>query len=197
MWVNTRIVLLSAFAIIAGACAASDDAGTGSKKPAPTSCTTVSDCPTGTKACVNSFCVSQECVDADGDGAGVGPGCAKWDCDDNDPTVPAGTESCDNGKDDDCDGLIDEGCPCKDELGNPVPDGTTRACGGQFDCAGVQRCENNTWSAVCEGGKAPSQEICGNSVDEDCDGDLDNGCCTGGESVCPGTAVCSSNGICN
>ena len=190
---------LGILAVLVTACAAGDDSGgpTGPTKPAPTTCNDVSDCPTGTKACVGNFCVSQECPDADGDGAGVGPGCATFDCDDNDPSVPASSEICDNNKDDDCDGLSDEGCPCKDDLGNPVPDGTTRPCGGSGDCAGIQTCENSAWATSCEGGRAPEQEICGNDTDENCDGKKDEGCCPGSETVCTGTAVCSSNGICN
>jgi len=53
------------------------------------------------------------CTDADGDGfSGVGAACQPEDCDDMDPAVnPAQGEIPGNGKDDDCDGLIDEG-PC-------------------------------------------------------------------------------------
>lgn len=185
-------------ALLVFACSAGDEGGSKpSSQPAPKSCDTISDCPAGTNACVSNFCVSQECPDADGDGAGVGPGCATFDCDDSDPNIPAAGEVCDNNKDDDCDGLTDEGCPCKDDQGNPVPDGTTRACGGDGDCAGLQACESNQWSSECQGGRAPSQEICGNDTDEDCDGAKNNGCCPNGEVVCDGTAVCSSNGICN
>jgi hypothetical protein len=61
----------------------------------------------------------------------------------------------------------------------------------------VQTCVSGTWAATCEGGRVPEQEICGNTVDENCDGVLDDGCCPGTEAPCPGTAVCSSNGICN
>lgn len=186
-------------ALVLTACSAVDGAGNRPvpKKPPPTSCTSVGDCPVGTKACISNFCVQQDCPDADGDGAGVGPGCAKFDCDDNDPSVPAASEVCGNGKDDDCNGLIDEGCVCQDEYGTPVPDGEKQACGGKFSCAGTQECVNGLWSSQCVGGKAPSPEICGNDEDEDCDGAKDNGCCPGSESVCSGTAVCSSNGICN
>jgi len=51
------------------------------------------------------------CADFDLDGDGWGYGCVgqEYDCNEYDGSInPAGTESC-NGKDDDCDGLIDEG----------------------------------------------------------------------------------------
>jgi hypothetical protein len=47
--------------------------------------------------------------DADGDGAPDGHCTAVGDCDDNDPTVfPDHVEVCDNHKDDNCDGRVDE-----------------------------------------------------------------------------------------
>ena len=55
---------------------------------------------------------ASSCVDTDGDGYGdpAGDDCAypELDCDDTDPSVnPGAQEVCDNGFDDDCDGLVD------------------------------------------------------------------------------------------
>jgi hypothetical protein len=62
-----------------------------------------SDCPMG-GSCVGGVC-SWGGGDADGDGFDGGA-----DCDDADPTVhPMAGERC-NMRDDDCDGLVDEGC---------------------------------------------------------------------------------------
>jgi hypothetical protein len=94
-------------------------------------------------------------------------------------TLPA-DELCD-GADRDCDGAIDDGCPC-----DP---GDTTVCGAEFllgVCrSGMQRCaESGTWSG-CEGAIAPSSEICGNALDEDCDGTADELCgCTPVPEVC-------------
>ncbi len=62
------------------------------------------------------------CVDKDGDGFGVGRDCeGPQDCDDNDPnTYPGAPELC-NGKDNNCNGIIDSCCPgtyCCDEDGD-------------------------------------------------------------------------------
>lgn len=59
---------------------------------------------------------------------------------------------------------------------------------------------DNEWSGVCEGGRGPAAETC-NNVDDDCDGDVDNGFalglpCTEGLGVClqRGVTVCDANG---
>ncbi|HJL17235.1 MAG TPA: MopE-related protein [Sandaracinaceae bacterium LLY-WYZ-13_1] len=79
-------------------------------------------------------------------------------------------ESCD-GTDEDCDGAVDEGCPCRP--------GETRDCaasaGTRPPCtAGAQAClEDGTWGE-CEGAVRPVSEICDNGVDDDCDGTVDD-----------------------
>jgi len=62
-------------------------------------------------SCVAGACVDEPvCVDLDGDGAG--PGCGSDDCRPLDPTVaPGRTETCD-GRDQNCNGVVDDGGVC-------------------------------------------------------------------------------------
>lgn len=81
-------------------------------------------------------------------------------------------DKCD-GKDNDCDGTIDENCPCTKE-------GETRSCyGGAADTlnkgeckAGSQSCTQGKWTE-CQGEIVPKQEICDDQKDNDCDGKID------------------------
>ncbi len=77
-----------------------------------------------------------------------------------------------NQRDDDCDSAIDEGCACAE--------GDERACGREgtpgSSCAiGMQRCVEGEWSACLEA-RGPRPEICGNAIDDDCDGERDERC---------------------
>ncbi len=181
---------MGALSIRAAGCAA----GSTTSVPFGAACDSDAACMEG-GSCVRGHCVAAACVDMDRDRAGLGPGCDTFDCDDADPTIPTadGSEAC-NDRDDNCNGAVDERCPCT-EGGSPVPDGSTRPC-GVSDCAGTQACRARVWS-TCEGGRTPMAfETCFNDLDDNCDGAQDEGCCPGSEARCPGTAVCSSSGIC-
>jgi hypothetical protein len=129
--------------------------------------------------------------DADGDGRGAAGNSTQActapagyvgsddDCDDTDNSVyPGATEACD-GKDNDCDGQTDEGAQNTfyrdadgDGYGNSAL--TTQACSAPAGFVG-----NNT---DCDDGNAninPGRtEICGNGIDDNCNGQTDEGCVT-------------------
>jgi hypothetical protein len=118
-------------------------------------------------------------LDADGDGAGVGAStctCApvglatattNGDCDDDSKAVHPGAKEVCNDVDDNCDGVTDEGC---DDDGDGYCDGGMVIVGSPVICTyGVKDCND---SAASVHPSAP--EICGNGVDDDCNGVTDD-----------------------
>ncbi len=103
--------------------------------------------------------------------------------------VDPSAESC-NGLDDNCDGTVDENNP-----------GGGAACGtGQLGAcaAGTMQCQAGG-NLMCVRNTGPTTELC-NGIDDDCDGQTDEGnpgggaaCTTGQQGVCsPGTQQCQS-----
>ncbi|HVZ72152.1 MAG TPA: choice-of-anchor Q domain-containing protein [Polyangia bacterium] len=113
---------------------------------------------------------SGPCVDNDGDGFGVGPGCAGPDCDDDDPNVGrAAARTCYEGKA----GTKDVG-PCH---------------------GGTQTCADGTWGS-CVGQVLPALGEACNGIDDDCDGTPDDnlGKATCGLGACAVTVDACANG---
>jgi hypothetical protein len=137
----------------------------------------------GATDCADSQCA---CADLDGDGYGNPPGpCCAYpdlDCDDTDANIfPGAPVLCDNGKDDDCDTLVDcqdSDCTCSDADGDGYGDPPGPCCAySQQDC-------NDNDPNVHPG----TSEICANSKDDDCDTQID---CN--DSDCSSDPSCSSN----
>ncbi len=118
---------------------------------------------------------------------------------------PAGVETC-NGIDDDCDGVVDEGLSCACSPEAEVCDGRDNDCDGTVDngysvgtvCSvGTGACQRNGINLCQPGGGAacsatqgtPGVETC-NGIDDDCDGNVDEGLSCG---CVPSTEIC--NGI--
>ncbi len=82
-------------------------------------------------------------------------------------------ETCNN-VDDNCNGVVDEGLSRACYTG---PAGTR----GVGRCAdGVEACSAGVWGPACPGQRIPTAEVCGNGIDEDCNGPANDVCDAGG-----------------
>jgi hypothetical protein len=128
-------------------------------------------------------------ADVDGDGYGdatsstqacsapVGYVSDATDCNDANAAInPGATEVC-NSIDDDCDGLVDEGVTLTfyadvdgDSYGNV--NSSTQACSAPIGyVSNATDCDDNNVSI-----NPGAAEICANSIDDNCDGNIDEGC---------------------
>jgi hypothetical protein len=92
------------------------------------------------------------------------------------PSAYQDNETICDGKDNDCDGEVDEGCTCvvgATENCYTGPSGTkgTGPCtGGERTC---QRDGNEAVWSECQNETTPTVEACGDNIDNDCDGETD------------------------
>ena len=131
------------------------------------------------------------CPDADGDGFTCN------DCNDADPmTFPGAPEVCGDNQDNNCDGLVDEGCGCMQDLDGDgwdncidcddsdptVNPGAPELCGDNLD--------NNCDGAIdCADGQCAPDPMCAACVDADGDGvDSCSDCDDTNASIFPGAA---------
>lgn len=174
---NALAPLVLAPLVIAGC----DDGGADGR-----GCTTNTDC-TGGRVCFSGSC-AEPAVGVDGGGGGGGgmngcpdvdddgyfdtncnadPAQGGGDCDDRSAAVyPGALELCTNASDDNCDGVVNENCACVDR----DSDGETDAQCGGTDC-------DDSEAAIRQG----AEEICGDSIDNNCNGFVDEGC----DASCP------------
>ncbi len=106
----------------------------------------------------------QPCTDLDGDGYGDGADCLGFDCDDDDPTVYRGADELCDGKDNDCNALVDD-----------APSGAPAGgCPTEGVCAAVTlACVGGAWTCPFPATYEPDAETRCDGFDNDCDGVTD------------------------
>ncbi len=182
-------------------------------EPEQPECTIDADCSEFNTECLIFRCLANYCFagerDEDGDGHVLCGGLPSgyYDCDDRDPNVfPGADETCD-GRDNDCDGETDEGVTetrYRDEdgdgYGDPEFSGVVCVDAPPVEGARVPGDCNDHDAAI-----NPSADETCDELDNDCDGELNEGLldcpinCIGSAALCDcgenyGVAACNSDG---
>jgi hypothetical protein len=183
-------------------CDGSENEGCACDGTRPVSCgSDVGECVAGTQTCDGGAlgpCVGavgpspETCNGLDDDCNGTVDDGLVMNCGSSVGACQPGASTCDNGAWGPCVGAVgatDEICNgADDNCDGQVDEGLTQSCGTDVGAcvAGTQTCANGAWGA-CAGQVAPTNETC-NGVDDDCDGDTDEGCqCQNGQTMACGT----------
>jgi len=129
------------------------------------------------------YCWGLNCTDADGDGFYAESGCGTAvDCNDTNISIyPEAEELCDNDKDDNCNGQIDEGCDQPPSLSSITISGSTsvnESSGAQYACkahyndgsslditSSASWSENSSYSSINSSGYLTTSSV---STDQSC-----------------------------
>jgi hypothetical protein len=197
----------------AESCDGRDDDCDGEVDEGCTACVSDADCDDGEFCDGGESCVDGACIAIPGIPCDDGDPATMDVCDEETDTcsysVVCSEEICENGLDDDCDGLVDEGCTacvsdadCDDgefcDGGESCVDGACIAIPGipcdDGDPATMDICDEEadtcSYSVVC------SEEICGNGLDDDCDGLVDEECDSGSDDECDVDDECPEGMLC-
>ncbi|HUQ06656.1 MAG TPA: MopE-related protein [Kofleriaceae bacterium] len=113
-------------------------------------------------------------------------------------------EICGDGIDNDCNEAVDEDCVCAPRTSSLCYDGPPEAAGVGACAIGLRYCDSDgTGYGGCIGEVWPVDEVCGDNIDDNCDGVADDGCvcpadstmaCYDGPSGTGGVGICR-NGV--
>jgi hypothetical protein len=184
--------------VVAGAAACSDSPPPGGPGGVGDPCVDHEDCEEGLYCSATGRCYDPNAADGDGDGdtdADVPTACEDRDgdghdaisvdcpggddCNDYDPSAHPGLlEACDDGVDNDCNGVADEPtCRCARGSARECYTGPDGTLGHGICRAGRQPCLADQTYGECLGEQLPADgDECGNMTDDDCDGAIDEDC---------------------
>jgi hypothetical protein len=104
-------------------------------------------------------------------------------------SVTPSAETCGDGLDNNCDGIVDDRCVCDPNTTAVCYDGPAGTDGVGTCTAGSKVCNpTGTSYSECTGAITPEADVCGDQIDTDCDGAADEGCVCAPNS----TALCYS-----